>query len=76
MSVQFKDKLTNEGFVLNVFKNDDKNITISLYNQSKMVELKIFNPLLPHELELLQEYIELFKESPIKNLNRLNAIKA
>jgi len=74
--VVFKEKKYNEGWVLNIVKNNETVLTTSLYNDSgTFVELKAFNIKLENDLEMFRIYIKWFEDNPVKNLQKMLKLK-
>jgi hypothetical protein len=71
----FKDKKVKDGWVLNLFKQNEEILSTSLYNQmGQMVENKAFLTQTVAGVEMLAEYIALFDEDPEKNYKKMMRI--
>lgn len=72
----FKDKKIKDGWVLNIVKQNDILLSISLYNPAgTIVENKMFETQKDEQVLLLKEYISLFEENPEKNYKKMMNIK-
>ena len=72
----FKDKKIKDGWVLNIVKQNDILLSISLYNPAgTIVENKMFETQKDEQVLLLKEYISLFEENPEKNHKKMMNIK-
>lgn len=72
----FKDKKIKDGWVLNIIKQNDILLSISLYNPAgTIVENKMFETQKDEQVLLLKEYISLFEENPEKNYKKMMNIK-
>lgn len=68
----FKDKKTNGGWTLNLFQNNTKMMTISLYDDSgSFVDSKAFNTQQESHVEVLRKYIAYFEAGPKKYLHKI-----
>ena len=72
----FKDKKIKDGWVLNIIKQNDVLLSLSLYNPAgTIVENKMFETQKDEQILLLKEYISLFEENPEKNYKKMTNIK-
>ena len=72
----FKDKKIKDGWVLNIIKQNDILLSLSLYNPAgTIVENKMFETQKDEQVLLLKEYISLFEENPEKNYKKMLNIK-
>ena len=72
----FKDKKIKDGWVLNIIKQNDILLSLSLYNPAgTIVENKMFETHKDEQVLLLKEYISLFEENPEKNYKKMMNIK-
>jgi hypothetical protein len=72
----FKDKKIKDGWVLNIVKQNDILLSLSLYNPAgTIVENKMFETQKDEQVLLLKEYISLFEENPEKNYKKMMNIK-
>jgi hypothetical protein len=72
----FKDKKIKDGWVLNIIKQNDILLSLSLYNPAgTIVENKMFETQKDEQVLLLKEYISLFEENPEKNYKKMMNIK-
>ncbi len=72
----FKDKKLKDGWVLNIIKQNDILLSLSLYNPAgTIVENKMFETQKDEQVLLLKEYISLFEENPEKNYKKMMNIK-
>ncbi len=72
----FKDKKIKDGWVLNIIKQNDILLSLSLYNPAgTIVENKMFETQKDEQVLLLKEYISLFEENPEKNHKKMMNIK-
>ena len=72
----FKDKKIKDGWVLNIIKQNDILLSLSLYNPAgTIVENKMFETQKDEQVILLKEYISLFEENPEKNYKKMMNIK-
>ena len=72
----FKDKKIKDGWVLNIIKQNDILLSLSLYNPAgTIVENKMFETQKDEQVLLLKEYISLFEENPEKYYKKMMNIK-
>lgn len=72
----FKDKKIKDGWVLNIIKQNDVLLSLSLYDPAgTIVENKMFETQKDEQILLLKEYISLFEENPEKNYKKMTNIK-
>ena len=72
----FKDKKIKDGWVLNIIKQNDILLSLSLYNPAgTIVENKMFETQKDEQVLLLKEYNSLFEENPEKNYKKMMNIK-
>lgn len=72
----FKDKKLKDGWVLNIFKQNEEILSTSLYNQfGQMIENKVFMTQKDSDIALLKTYISLFENGPDENIRKMNKIK-
>ena len=72
----FKDKKIKDGWVLNIIKQNDILLSLSLYNPAgTIVENKMFETQKDEQVLLLKEYISLFEENPEKNYKKMMNIQ-
>ena len=73
----FKDKKVKDGWVLNIFKQNDEILSTSLYNPfGQMLENKVFMTQREGDIDLLKDYIALFERGPDDNSRKMSKIKS
>lgn len=68
----FKDKKVNNGWILNIVKNNSIIMTTSLYDDADtFIESMAFNTQIENDLEIFRKYVEYFEDNPKNNLQKM-----